>query len=1275
MSKFLYPRGGKKKPRHESVEPLEVRRLLSGAISGVVASPAAAGDDYSATVLYALPGDAYSFKQAFGGQVVGFAYDLTTFSPTDAALWTTSGDIVDLNTASDSEAEAWATDGTQQVGWGGSSTVEDAMLWSGSSGTAVNLNPSGFSNSIATSVSGSQEVGYGTNSDSADNALLWTGSASSVVNLNPSGFSSSAINATDGSQQVGFGSSDGVTHLLLWSGSASSYVELDPAGYVNGSLLGVASGQQVGDAFLNSNPANPHALLWTGSAGSVVDLNPQGLDGSIAYDTNGVYQVGAGIQGSSSFAYVWSGTAGSAINLNSLLPAGGGWFYSLAYSVDKSGNIYGIATGSNGTYAVEWSPPPPAKLAFQTIAGATAGSTLGPVSVDVEFASGDTDPFDNAAITVAIESGPTGATLSGTKTENAVNGIATFSSLSLTVAGKYTLTASDSADGLSGFTSNSFTITAAAASKLVYAQQPGTTTAGSAISPAVSLDVEDKYGNIVTTDTSTVTIAPASEPSGGVLTGTTSAAAKSGVATLNNLILDTSGSYTLKATDGSLTSATSSSFTVNAATATQLVLAKALGTATAGAAISPAMTLDIEDKFGNLATSNTSTVSITIASGPSGAKLTGTTSAAAKSGVATLSNLILDTTGAYMLTASDGSLTSVTTASFNVNPAAANKLVITQGPTPVTAGITIGPAMTVDVDDAFGNLVTTNSSTITVGIASGPSGAKVSGSASAAASGGVAMLGGVILDTAGNYTLKFSDGSLTSATSSSFAVSPAAASKLAFVQQPSGAAPGVAISPAVTVAVEDQFGNVITSDSSTINMALASGPSGAALTGTTSAGASSGIASFSNLILATAGTGYTLRATDGSLASATSNSFSISAPNASISGTISAGGVGVANVTVYLDNNNDKTLDDGELSTVTNSSGAYSFTGLTAGTDIVRQILPAGDTQTSPTDNYGIHITLASGQVSTGNNFIDTVPTSAGSISGTVTAGGVGLAGITVYLDNNNDKTLDDGEASTVTSSSGAYSFTGLAAGTYIVRQILPAGDTQTSPTNNYGIHITLASGQSSSSNNFTDTVPASGGSISGTIEVGSTGLAGVTVYLDTNNDKMLDDGELSMVTSASGTYSFSGLAAGTYIVRQILPSGVQQVTPTNNYGNHETISSNQSLTGVNFSDKQIAGSISGEIFDDTNGNGKLDSGETGLSDWELYIDLNNSGAFVSGDPTTMTDSNGDYTFSDLAAGTYIIRVIRLSGWSQTLPTSNFGQHITIGTGQSVTGVLFGMDE
>ena len=81
-------------------------------------------------------------------------------------------------------------------------------------------------------------------------------------------------------------------------------------------------------------------------------------------------------------------------------------------------------------------------------------------------------------------------------------------------------------------------------------------------------------------------------------------------------------------------------------------------------------------------------------------------------------------------------------------------------------------------------------------------------------------------------------------------------------------------------------------------------------------------------------------------------------------------------------------------------------------------------------------------------------PARAGSIAGTVFAdangngtadvGDAGVAGRTVYLDANNDGARESGEPTTATGTAGGFAFGGLSAGTYAVRQVLPAGYRQT---------------------------------------------------------------------------------------------------------------------------------------------------------------------------------------------------------------------------------------
>jgi uncharacterized repeat protein (TIGR03803 family) len=101
--------------------------------------------------------------------------------------------------------------------------------------------------------------------------------------------------------------------------------------------------------------------------------------------------------------------------------------------------------------------------------------------------------------------------------------------------------------------------TVGAAAKLAFTQQPTNAFAGITISPPVTVAVEDSSENVVTTDNSTVTLSIGSGPSG-ALGGTLTATAVSGVATFSNLVLSTPGTYTLQASDGSLTGTVSNSF-------------------------------------------------------------------------------------------------------------------------------------------------------------------------------------------------------------------------------------------------------------------------------------------------------------------------------------------------------------------------------------------------------------------------------------------------------------------------------------------------------------------------------------------------------------------------------------------------------------------------------------------------------------------------------------------------------------------------------------------
>ena len=220
------------------------------------------------------------------------------------------------------------------------------------------------------------------------------------------------------------------------------------------------------------------------------------------------------------------------------------------------------------------------------------------------------------------------------------------------------------------------------------------------------------------------------------------------------------------------------------------------------------------------------------------------------------------------------------------------------------------------------------------------------------------------------------------------------------------------------------------------------------------------------------------------------------------------------------------------------------------------------------------------------------------SISGVVTAGVTGLAGVTVNLTGTATKT-------TTTDTNGTYSFSGMAGGNYTVTPSL-AGYTF-SP---LSTSASLTGSTFTATANFTAT--ASSGltySISG--QVSGAVLAGVTINLT-------GDATASTLTDASGNYSFPA----------ILLNGNYTVTPSLTGYTFSPISagviiSGADETGVNFTataNTATTYSIKGQV--------------TGTTIAGVTITLS-GGTF--GTTITTTDASGNYSFAGLLAGSYTV--------------------------------------
>ncbi|HJS37726.1 MAG TPA: hypothetical protein VJ789_06295, partial [Burkholderiales bacterium] len=180
--------------------------------------------------------------------------------------------------------------------------------------------------------------------------------------------------------------------------------------------------------------------------------------------------------------------------------------------------------------------------------------------------------------------------------------------------------------------------------------------------------------------------------------------------------------------------------------------------------------------------------------------------------------------------------------------------------------------------------------------------------------------------------------------------------------------------------------------------------------------------------------------------------------------------------------------------------------------------------------------------------------------------------------------------------------------------------------------------------------------------------LEGWTIFLDTNNNDVLDAGEAFDVTDVNGFYSFSvtpdadksDMDNDPYIVREVQQEGWVQTTldpapilitasdPREefvNFGNYELPVEPQ-LT------------ISGFKWNDANNNGLWDLDEVGLEDWQIFVDADGDDVLDLGEEFTTTLADGSYSFADLTLDlnqTYTIREVLKAGWVQ-----NYDGSVTI---------------
>jgi inhibitor of cysteine peptidase len=332
----------------------------------------------------------------------------------------------------------------------------------------------------------------------------------------------------------------------------------------------------------------------------------------------------------------------------------------------------------------------------------------------------------------------------------------------------------------------------------------------------------------------------------------------------------------------------------------------------------------------------------------------------------------------------------------------------------------------------------------------------------------------------------------------------------------------------------------------------------------------------------------------------------------SISGRVTEGATtGVSNVTVTASNQ-----VNGIRTSLTDTNGNYTISGVLPGTNVVRPVLAGYNFTNAPASVNIVHSNVA------GINFsgVGTL-----SISGVITTNqsGGGLSNVSVTA----------GTKTTTSRADGSYIFTNLSPKTYTVTPILSkytfdplsrAVPLTSTPANNV---------------NFTG-IPVF--SISGHVREGpSTNLAGVTITAINAAGPITN----TVVSDSSGNYTLTGVRLGTNTVTASL-AGFQFIVGTNQLASNQVVNLTANTNLVDFVGTRVF-TVQGRV---------LDTGTSlGLSNVSLTL----------GTQTVLSDTNGNYIFTGIRAGTNTVTP-SLSGYSFS-PASQ----TNIVTGPNRTGIDF----
>ena len=525
------------------------------------------------------------------------------------------------------------------------------------------------------------------------------------------------------------------------------------------------------------------------------------------------------------------------------------------YALDAAGNL-GLASSSSITYFDDTTAPTPSLTTgkYRSVDSATISSTeMG------------TMYLVKSTITVNSVSDITNA-LSTARKSASVNAANVTQSLSLSglSEGTYYLYAIDGAGNLSSASTSSIVIDntsptvssfTSVSSSYVVRTFDLTLTMSESVTGLSSSD----FSNTGTASSCTFT----PDASSGTTFTVTATCTSDGtvVARLSsNAVTDLAGNT------GPASQASAASVTLGATPSKLVMTTNSSGTAS-GAAFTTQPVVSLANAQDLIVTSYAATVTASITQVNGTGSLEGIITAAVdtSTGRATFSDLgITGTAGtAYTITYSSGSLT-VATQTVTVSVGAAKKLEVTTQPVGGASGAAFSTQPVVRIVDSGSNPVIAATASVSVTTSTGT----IGGTRPKVTVSGVATFTDLTFSglASQNHVLTFSATGLTSATSSTFNVTAGAPTQLVLTTQSVGTESGAAFTTQPVLEVRDSGGNKVTASSALVTANVSSG---AVLEGTTSATASLGVATYSNLgISGTAGTSYTITYSSTGLSSA-----------------------------------------------------------------------------------------------------------------------------------------------------------------------------------------------------------------------------------------------------------------------------------------------------------------------------------------------------------------------------------------------------------------------